>query len=158
MELVYIGKITSFHGIKGEIRIISDFDYIDEALKVGNTIIIDNDPHIIKTHRKHKNYEMITIDNYTNINEVLYLKNKKVYIDRSNLDKDILDNDLINMKIIYNNEEKGIVKRVEKITLKKKIIVVEYKHKEIFVPYELIEKISKDDNSIYIKYLEGLGL
>ena len=158
MELVYIGKITSFHGIKGEIRIISNFDYIEEALKVGNTIIIDNTPHIIKSYRKHKNYEMITIDNYTNINEVLFLKNKDVYIDRSYLSSNILDADLLNMKVIYNNEEKGIVKRVEKISLKKKIIVVEYRKKEILIPYELIENISKDENKIYIKYLEGLDL
>ena len=158
MELVYLGKITSFHGIKGEIRIISDFDYISDALKVGNTILIDEIPHIIKSYRRHKNYEMITIDDYTNINEVLYLKNKKIYIDRKYLNKDILDNDLINMTVIYNNEEKGFVKRVEKISLKKKIIVVEYKHKEIYIPYEFINKVNKEEKRIYIDYLEGLGL
>ena len=30
---VYIGKIVSTHGIKGELRIISDFEYKDKALK-----------------------------------------------------------------------------------------------------------------------------
>ena len=158
MDLVYLGKITSFHGIKGEIRIISDFDYIEDALKVGNTIIIDDISYVIKTYRKHKNYEMITINNFDNINDVLFLKNKKVYIDRSYLNNNILDSDLIGMNVICNNEKKGIVKDIKKISLKKKLLVVEYNKKEIFVPYEFIENIIKEENKVYISYLEGLGL
>lgn len=159
MEKIYLGKVTSFHGIKGEIRIISDFDYIDEALKVGNSIFIDNEKHIIKSYRKHKNYKMITIDDYNNINEILYLKNKKVYIDRDvlNIDK-VLDTDLIGMKVFVEKEEKGIIKNIEKITLKKKIIVVEYRQKEVLVPYEFIENINKEKGYVNIKSIEGLGL
>ena len=159
MEKIYLGKITSFHGIKGEIRIISDFDYIDEAFKIGNRIFIEEEEHIIKSYRKHKNYKMITIDDYSNINEVLYLRNKRVYIDREvlNIDK-ILDTDLIGMKVFVNNVEKGIIKNIEKITLKKKIIVVEYRQKEILVPYEFLENINKEEGYVNIKNIEGLGL
>lgn len=159
MEKIYLGKVTSFHGIKGEIRIISDFDYIDEALKIGNSILIGDEEHTIKSYRKHKNYKMITIDDYTNINEVLYLKDKKVYIDRKvlNIDK-VLDTDLIGMKVLVGKEEKGIIKNIEKITSKKKIIVVEYRQKEILVPYEFIEKIDKERGCVNIKNIEGLGL
>lgn len=159
MDLIYLGKITSFHGIKGELRIISDFDYIDDAFKVGNEIIIDKESHIIKSYRKHKNYKMITIDDFNNINDVLYLKNKKVYISRDvlNINK-VLDNDLIGMKVVCNNKETGIIKRIEKISLKKKIIVVEYKKKEVLVPYEFIEDINIKDEIVTIRYIEGLGL
>ena len=31
MDKVYIGKIVSTHGIKGEIRILSDFPYKDKV-------------------------------------------------------------------------------------------------------------------------------
>ena len=40
MEYVYIGKIVSTHGIKGEIKIISDFDYKDKVFKKGINIYI----------------------------------------------------------------------------------------------------------------------
>ena len=39
---VYIGKVVSTHGIKGEIKIISDFEYKDRVFVVGKKLIIDN--------------------------------------------------------------------------------------------------------------------
>ena len=70
---VYVGKIVSTHGIKGEIRILSDFDYKEKVFKVGNKLIIENQDYTIKSYRKHKNYDMVTLNNYNNINDVLFL-------------------------------------------------------------------------------------
>ena len=39
MEKVYIGKIVNTHGIKGELRILSDFEFKDKAFKVNTEII-----------------------------------------------------------------------------------------------------------------------
>ena len=36
MEYIYIGKIVNTHGIKGEVRIISDFKYKNEVFKIDN--------------------------------------------------------------------------------------------------------------------------
>ena len=36
MEKVYIGKIVSTHGIKGELRILSDFPFKDKVFMIGN--------------------------------------------------------------------------------------------------------------------------
>ena len=159
MEKVYLGKITSFHGVKGEIRIRSDFDYKDEAFKVGNKVLIDDNVYIINSYRRHKDYEMIKLDNYNDLDSVMFLKNKKVYIDKKDLllDEDtILDNDYIGMKVISNNDDYGIVKEIYKMTFQKKIIVVEYKEKEILIPFELKESVDKERKIIYIKYVEGL--
>ena len=71
MDLVCVGKIVNTHGIKGELRIRSDFEKKEMVFKVGNKIIIDNEEHIIRTYRYHKIFDMITIDEYTNINDVL---------------------------------------------------------------------------------------
>ena len=43
MDKVYIGKIVSTHGIKGELKILSDFDYKSKVFVVGKKIIIDDD-------------------------------------------------------------------------------------------------------------------
>ena len=42
MEKIYIGKITSTHGIKGELKIKSNFEFKDKVFKVGNKLLIDN--------------------------------------------------------------------------------------------------------------------
>ena len=159
MDKVYVGKITSFHGIKGELRIISEIDYADIALKIGNEIIIDNTTHIVKSYRKHKHYDMITIDDYNNINDVLFLKNKKVFVDRKYLDDiDFLDQDLIGMRVFVNSEEKGFIKEIRKISSQKKLFVVEYKEKVVLVPYEFLKEVRKNENIVVIESIEGLGL
>ncbi len=82
MDYIYIGKIVSTHGIKGEIRLISDFEYKELVFKVGTPIYIGNDKkrNIINSYRHHKNYDMITMEGYNNINDVLQFKNQKVYV------------------------------------------------------------------------------
>ncbi len=159
MDLIYIGKITSFHGVKGEIRIKSDFDYKEKAFKIGNNIYMDNKTYTIKSYRRHKDYEMITIEGYNDLNSVSFLKNKKVYIDKNTLHlekKELLEKDYIGLQVISNEKDFGFVKNIYKISLKKKIFVVEYKEKEVLIPFELIKKIDIENKKIYIEYVEGL--
>ena len=42
MDKIYIGKIVNTHGIKGELRIRSDFLYKDKVFVKGNSLIIDD--------------------------------------------------------------------------------------------------------------------
>ena len=73
MNNVYIGKVVNTHGIKGEIRILSDFPYKDKVFLIDNEIIIGNNKYIIKSYRVHKGYDMVTLDGYNDINDVLFL-------------------------------------------------------------------------------------
>ena len=38
MNFVYIGELVNTHGLKGEVKIISDFKEKDKVFKVGNKI------------------------------------------------------------------------------------------------------------------------
>ena len=84
MDKVYIGKIVNTHGIKGEVRILSDFLYKDKAFKVGTNIIIDEVTYKITSYRKHKQFDMVTLDGFNDINQVLFLMKKKVYKKKMN--------------------------------------------------------------------------
>ena len=85
MNKVYIGKIVNTHGIKGEIRLLSDFPFKDKVFVVGNNILVDDIEHKINSHRRHKMFDMITLDGYNNINDVLFLVKKKVYFDKDKI-------------------------------------------------------------------------
>ena len=76
MELIKIGKIVNTHGIKGEIRIISDFKYKKDVFKVGNILYVDDDKLEINSYRVHKNFDMVTFNGINDINEVLKYKNE----------------------------------------------------------------------------------
>lgn len=113
MDLVYVGKIVNTHGIKGELRIRSDFEKKDLVFKVGGRIIIDKEEHIIRSYRVHKVFDMITIDELDNINDVLCYVGKNVYVSRDSLKlskKDYLLSDLIGLNVVFNDKVYGIVK------------------------------------------------
>ena len=157
MELIRIGKIVNTHGIKGEIRILSKFPYKDKVFIKGMKIYIDKDNvEVINSYRKHKNFDMITMDGYSNINEVLKYKGKYVYVNREDikLSDNYLDEDLIGLDIYIDDEYKGTLMNIERYD--KNVILVIKKDKEYLIPYRLIEKIDMDNKRIYIKNIEGL--
>ena len=101
---IKIGKIINTFGIKGELKINSDFEY-KEIVFIKDFHIYIGEEKIkekISTHRIHKNYDLVVFDGYTNINEVLKYKGKNIYIDRNDLvlNKDeYLLSDIIGFKV-----------------------------------------------------------
>ena len=152
MKKIVIGKYVNTHGIKGEIRIKSNFLYKDRVFKVGNEIIIDK-PYIITSYRVYKDYDMVTLEGINNINDIINLKNSLVYIDRDKYlsDDDYLDSDLIGFKVCNSNLDL-IVTDISYINEKKKLLVANDK----LIPFELIEDIDKNKKVITIKDVIGL--
>lgn len=159
-DLIYLGKITSTHGIKGEIKIKSSFEYKEKAFRIGNKILINKDEYVIKSYRRHKDYEMITLEGFNDINEVLFLLKNNVYINKEELklEEEVLDNDLLEYKVLLDNKE-GHVKEVFLASPKNKIIRIEIDKKELLIPYikEFIT-IDKKNKIIYIKVIDGMIL
>lgn len=145
--MIYIGKIVNTHGIKGELRILSNFKYKDEIFKIGNFLYIDNNKYQIKTYRKHKDYDMVTLDNFNNINEVLILKGKLVYSLREYV-KEVLPEDLIGYEIIYNNIKQGKVKKIMQNKVQD-ILVTDTNRKVIFIK-EFIKNIDNNKKEIIV--------
>ena len=159
MDKVYIGKIVSTHGIKGELKIHSDFDYKDKVFVVGNKIIVDDKEYTIKSYRVHKNFDMVTLDDYKDINEVLFLLKKNVYVSKDSLsfnDREILDEELITYKVLTNTGKVGIIKEIFKASETNKIIRVLF-DKEVLVPYNFIKKIDKDKKEVVVELIDGMN-
>jgi len=152
MKRIVIGKYVNTHGIKGEIRIKSNFPYKDKVFKIGNEIIIDK-PYTITSYRVHKDYDMVTLEGINSINDIIGLKNSLVYIERDKYldNNDYLDTDLIGFKLI-NNELDLVVTDISYINDKKKLLVSENK----LIPFELIDKIDYSNKIILIKDVMGL--
>lgn len=159
MNYVYIGEIVNTHGIKGEVRIISDFKYKKEVFKKDFNLYIGEDKTklVINTYRIHKNYDMVTFIGINDINDVLDYKGKKVYINRDEIEfSGILDTDIIGLEVI-TDKKIGIVKDIMK-TKAHDILVVEENDSRYLIPYikEFVDKIDLKNKKIYIKEIEGL--
>ncbi len=145
--MIYIGKIVNTHGIKGELRILSNFKYKEEIFKVGNFLYIDNNKYQIKTYRKHKNYDMVTLNDFNNINEVLFLKEKQVYSLREYV-KEVLPEDLIGYEIIKDDKKQGKVKYIMQNKVQD-ILVTDTNKKIIFIK-EFIKNIDNNKKVIIV--------
>ena len=155
MEKIVIGRYTSTHGIKGEIRIKSNFKYKDKVFIVDNNIFIGDKIFTIKSYRVHKGYDMLTLDAINNINDILYLKDSLVYIDKEDLklgEDEYLDSDLIGLDVYVNNNLKGKVTDINYLTKDKKLLVINSK----LVPFELIKEIDFKNSKIIIESVDGL--
>ena len=160
MDYIYLGEIVNTHGIKGEVRIISDFKYKKEVLKKDFKLYVGKkkDELVINTYRVHKIYDMVTFVGINDINDVLDYKGLNVYIKREDLKIDgILDEDIIELNAYSNNKNIGIVKEIIK-SKAHDILVIKKEQKKYLVPYinEFVEKIDLDNKRIYIKEIGGL--
>lgn len=160
MDKVYIGKIVSTHGIKGELRILSDFPFKEKVFVIGNKLIIDSKEYTIKSYRVHKNFDMVTFNDYSNINEVLFLLKKDVYFSKSDLyleDNEILDEDLITYDVYSLDGRKGKIEEIFMASKDNKILRIIF-DKEVLVPMfsPMIKEINKKEKKLVIELIDGM--
>ena len=160
MDKVYIGKIVSTHGIKGEIRILSDFPFKDKVFVVGKDLWIDEEKYTIQSYRVHKHYDMVTLNDYRDINEVLPLLKKKVYVLKKDLnldDDEILDEELMTYKVFSSDGKEGIIQEVFLASPENKILRVFF-DQEILIPYQapFVKEIHKDKKYIVVELIDGM--
>lgn len=160
MEKVYIGKIVSTHGIKGEIKILSDFEYKDKVFVVGNSLIIDDKEFVIRSYRRHKNFEMVTLNDYRDINEVLYLMKKNVFFNKERLfldDSEVLDDELISYQVLTSDGKRGIIKEIFWASPTNKLIRVMFE-REVLIPVfsPMIKKIDKNKREVLVELYEEM--
>ena len=140
MNKIYVGLVVSTHGIKGEIRIISKLEKSlkDKVFKIGNSILINDKEYKIKSYRRHKNYDMVLLEDFNNINDILFLMKQKVYLDSKYIELSAKEDFELNYKeyeVITSNKQKGIVKSLEETGNNYKIIRVLINNREELVPY-----------------------
>lgn len=161
-EFIYVGKIVNTHGLKGEVRILSDFEKKDKVFVPGMTIYIGRkkEKEIINSYRHHKVFEMITMKGYSDINEIIRYKGLYVYVKKEDLnlnDNEYLDSDLINLDVYVNDEKIGIVTAIRD-SGHNKFLVIKTDKKEAFVPMqdEFIKKVNLKDKAIIIEPIKGM--
>ena len=158
MQKVYVGKVVGTHGIKGETRIISDFQFKDKVFVVGNSLVINDKDYVIRSYRKHKNFDMVTLNDYNDINEVLFLVRNKVYFDKEKLNlsnEEVLDEDLLEFKVIDKDGRVGKVVEVFLASPTNKIIRVMF-DKEYLIPVysPMLKSVDKSNKCIYVDILD----
>ncbi len=118
-EYLNVGKIVNTHGIRGEVRVISQTDFPEERYRKGAELTLFREnkeplPLIVSGHRKHKNFDLLTFEGYPNINDVEPFRNGILKVTKDDL-VDLAENEFYYHEIIGLEvvEEDGTAKREE---------------------------------------------
>ena len=158
MKYVLVGRLVNTHGLKGEVRILSEFKYKDRVFLPGMKIYIGKDKvcEEIVSYRHHKIFEMIMMKGYDDINQVLKYKGEYVFVNKEDIllnPEEYLDEDIIGLSVIVDGEVMGVVKRIEKHS-KNEILVVKSVDKNYLIPYnfDIIENYFSNYHLVLLIY------
>lgn len=156
MNYICIGKIVNTHALKGEVRILSNFEYKNRVFKNGFKLYVgpDKTELIIDSYRVHKNFDMVKFNGIDSINDVLVYKGSLCYINRDDItldNEELLEEEFLLMDV-YNNDT--LVGRISEYRCDNGNKMIRLKGK--LVPYnkDFIVKIDKDKHIIYMKNIE----
>ena len=145
---IKLGKFVNTHGIKGEIRLLSKFDYTEE-LQPGKVVSIKDKEFVITNNRKHKNFTLLTFEGIDNINDIEFLKGNDIYGEGNS--KELSVPEYVGYKVNIGDSEVGEVIDYFKQGTTWSLIVKLNEDKKTNIPFvdEFIDSI--EENIIYLK-------
>ncbi|BCB03331.1 ribosome maturation factor RimM [Bacillus sp. KH172YL63] len=164
-----VGKIVNTHGVKGEVKIVSTTDFPEERYQKGNTLYLFQgqvkEPLglVIKSHRKHKNFDLLTFEGYENINDVEKFKEGILKVQEDQLQE--LDegeyylHEIVGCKVVTTaGDALGVVKEVLSPGANDVWVVKGERGKEHLIPYieDVVKTVDIDNQIITIEPMEGL--
>ena len=161
-SLLKVGKIANTHGLKGEVKIFPYLNVKEDFEDFGELFFEGVDKKFkVEKIRYFKNMVIVKFVDYNNINEIEKYKGKLVYVDREELNDDVIYvDDLIGMTVIDENlGEIGVL--TDFITKPKQDLLVvnsEKFSKEILIPDvdEFVKNIDTEENIITVCLIEGM--
>ena len=166
-ELISIGKILNFHGIKGEVK-LGYTKGKETQIQNLKTVYISKDGKdevlTVESVRFHKQHALVKFKEVNSINEVEEIKGKEVRILKK-VAEDFLTNDeflvsdLIGMKVLNSDEEHiGTVDEVGSNGASESLEIKDANGKKHLVPFvkQLVPFVDLKTKTIVINDIEGL--
>jgi 16S rRNA processing protein RimM len=164
-----VGKIVNTHGLLGEVRVISSTDFPEKRYKVGNTLYLFREtekkplPLTIRSHRTHKNFNLLTFENYYNVGQVEAFRNGILKIKESQLGKleegEFFFHEIIGCTV-FTDEGEEIGEIVEVLTpgANDVWVIKRAAGKDILIPYieQIVKEVDVSAKKVIITPMEGL--
>lgn len=159
MDEICIGEIVGTHGIKGEVRLISEFREKEYAFLKGKKVYIGTDrkEYTIRTYRHHKKYDMLTFEGIDDINEVIDFRFLKVYMKRKDIElSSPLEEEYVGLDVYFQDQKVGTVKDLLLRDMQD-VLIIYQDQKKYMIPIvdEFIEKVDLENHKMILKNVEG---
>jgi 16S rRNA processing protein RimM len=161
MDEIFVGKLVNTRGLKGEVKVISNFERKDDVFKVGNYVYINGRSYVITHVGFNKNFILLQFNGINNINEIEFLKGSDIYALKSDLIKnenDYLYSDLVGFEVICKNNTYGSISDFQNNEVNP-LLEVDNNGKTSYIPInsDLIENVDLENKKIIVKE-SGEGL
>ncbi|WP_221564231.1 ribosome maturation factor RimM [Alkalihalobacillus sp. TS-13] len=169
-EWFNVGKIVNTHGIRGEVRVITRSDFADERYEEGSKLYLfqpgKNEPMplVVRSHRKHKQFDLVSFEGYPSINEVQPLRDGILKVHKEQL-KDLPEGEFYYYEIIgcevktIDGKHLGKVKDILSPGANDVWVVYsDETKKEVLIPYidPVVKVVDVVKKQILIEPMEGL--
>lgn len=167
-EYLNVGKIVNTHGIRGEVRVISQTDFPELRYQKGAKLTLFREGNApleltIANHRKHKNFDLLTFEGYPNINDVEFFREGILKVSEEDL-TDLEENEyyyyeIIGLEVIdEHGEVLGKVKEILSPGANDVWVVQRKGQKDALIPYiaSVVKEIDLDTNQVHVEIPEGL--
>jgi len=168
-RLFTVGKIVNTHGIRGELKIVSQTDFPENRFKKGSTLVIyhpdrgDTVTITVEGARQHKGMYIVKFAGYNNINDVEKFKGMLLKVreqDLSELDEgEYYYHQIIGCRVITDEGEPlGTVSEILSPGANDVWIVERAEGKPVLLPVidDVILNIDIENRQITVHLMEGL--
>lgn len=164
-----VGTIVNTHGIMGEVRVNSHTDFPEKRYVVGNKIALfmpkSTEPIYltIKSHRKHKNFELLTFENHPNLQDVEKYRDGVIKVSQDELDPledgTFYYHEILGCAVVaLDGTDIGTVTEILDTGANDVWTVTPKEGKPHYIPYidDVVKEIDIENKKIHIDLIEGL--
>ncbi|MBD0380382.1 ribosome maturation factor RimM [Paenibacillus sedimenti] len=166
-KLFTIGKIVNTHGVRGELKIVSETDFPERFEKGSELVIVDpqnkQTPVTVQASRLHKNMYIVQFAQFANINEVEKFKGSLLKVEgkyqQALEEGEYYYHEIIGCKVVTEEgEELGEVTEVLTPGANDVWVVSLPKGKQLLLPVidDVVLNVDVVNKTIRIHLMEGL--
>ncbi|MCP0886979.1 ribosome maturation factor RimM [Ligilactobacillus sp. WILCCON 0076] len=169
MEYYKVGTIVNTQGIHGELRVIATTDFSAKRFQPGTHLFIFSNKEaepkevVVKTHRQHKQFEILCFNDLEDINLVEKYKQADLKILASQQDKlpegEYYYRQIIGLNVVTQSGEKiGIVKEIMTPGANDVWVVQRPNKKELLLPAiaDVVKDVQLDKKQVIVEMMDGL--
>lgn len=165
-----VGKVVNTHGVRGEVRVISTTDFPEERFSIGASLYLEHQnfkeklPLKVATHRQHKNFNLLTFENYPNMNDVEGFKGGVLQVKEDQLSElegtEYYYHEIIGCECV--TEEGEVLGKIKEILSPgaNDVWVIQRKsgEKDLLIPYieQVVKHVDVKEKKVIIHLMGGL--
>ncbi|MEY8445186.1 ribosome maturation factor RimM [Enterococcus ratti] len=167
-EYLNVGKIVNTQGIKGEVRVISTTDFPEKRYKKGAVLTLFQEKQApieltVKSHRKHKNFDLLSFEGHPSINDVENYREGILKVLKEEA-HDLKENEFYYYQIIgatvvdEKGTELGKIKEILSPGANDVWVVQRSKKKDVLLPYidSVVQTVDLENKIVHVEIPEGL--